>query len=281
MDNLEILKKAINVEVKNKYINLKGKNEFFSDFICSFIKRIIKTSSISDKWKAVLDCFQFYSTSSMPDRKKSIEFFVKILKIELSKQNNKKSDKKIDPFSDVTYVKGVGPKIASILNKLGIYTASDLLFYFPRKHIDYSKRTLISNLVENETVTVFGYIKSVESFITPKGLGVMKVKIVDETGSININFFYAKSSRYVLERSKRQFPKGSGIIISGVVKINSFDNKPTLENTTYSIMSEDFISNKNLNLARIVPIYSLSENLNVKTLRKAIIMSFNFLKIQL
>ena len=98
----------------------------------------------------------------------------------------------------------------------------------------------------------------------------MKVRIADETGSININFFYAKSSKYILERSKRQFPQGAGIVISGTVKLNSYDGKYTLENTTYSIMSEDFLTKDNLNLARIVPIYSLSENLNIKTLRKAI-----------
>ncbi len=52
------------------------------------------------------------------------------------------------------YIKGVGPKIAYILNKLGIYTASDLLYYFPRKHIDYSTRTRIRDLEEGMTTTI-------------------------------------------------------------------------------------------------------------------------------
>ena len=85
-----------------------------------------------------------------------------------------------------------------------------------------------------------------------------------------MNFFYAKSSNYILRRSKQQFPQGAGIIVSGTVKLNSYDGKYTLENTTYSIMSEDFVQKDNLNIGRIVPIYSLSENLNIKTLRKAI-----------
>ena len=90
------------------------------------------------------------------------------MKLELdenSKNPNLNTDKP-DPFSSVTYVKGVGPKVASMLNKLGVFTASDLLFYFPRKHIDYSQRTLIRNLQLGQTTTVFGYIKSVESFVT-------------------------------------------------------------------------------------------------------------------
>ena len=39
---------------------------------------------------------------------------------------------------DVMYIKGVGPKVAYKLNKLGIFTAQDLMMYFPKKHIDYS-----------------------------------------------------------------------------------------------------------------------------------------------
>ena len=103
---------------------------------------------------------------------------VNAIKSELlqKEEDKKEQDAKLNPYSSVTYVKGVGPKVAAILNKLGIYTASDLLFYLPRKHIDYSKRTLIKNLQEGDDTTVFGYIKRVEAFTTPKGLGVVKVK---------------------------------------------------------------------------------------------------------
>lgn len=269
--DLELIKKAINVEVKNKYINIRGKKQNFSDFMKTYIKKIIKESAIPERWKVILQYFNMYSTSSMPDRKKYIEYFSKVMRLELKQQSDTVTPEGVpDPHSSVTYVKGVGPKIAVMLNKLGIFTPSDLLFYFPRKHIDYSQRTFIKNLQNGQTTTVFGYIKTVDSFVTPKGLGVMKVKIADETGSINLNFFYAKSSKFILERTKRQFPTGAGIIVSGTVKLNSYDGKYTLENTNYSIMSEDFLTKDNLNLARIVPIYSLSENLNIKTLRKAI-----------
>ena len=273
MDNLELIKRAINVEVKNNYINIRGKNQNFSDFMAFHIRQHIKVSDSAERWKSILECFKIYSMASYIERKRYVEFFIKALKQELSSAEKVKNELK-NPFADVTYVKGVGPKIASMLHKLGIFTASDLLFYFPRKHIDYSQRTKIKHLEEGQTTTVFGHIKTVESFVTPKGLGIVKVRISDETGSIWLNFFYAKSTKYSLARIKQLFPKGAGIVISGTVKINSYDGQYTLENTTHSIMSEDFLSSskgsKNLNVARIVPIYSLSENLNVKTLRNAI-----------
>ena len=273
MDNgLEQIKKAIEVEAKYQYTDIRGKTKCFSAFMRGEIIKFIKTSSIPERWKFVLAHFEHYSMYTLPDRKKSIEYLVNAIKSELIQveENKKEKEAKLNPFSSVTYVKGVGPKIASILNKLGIFTASDLLFYLPRKHIDYSKRTFIKDLEQGEDTTVFGYIKTIEAFTTQKGLGVVKVKVQDESGSFLLNFFFNKSNKYALERTKSQFPKGAGIIISGTVKINKFDGSKTLDNTSYSIMSEDFLSKTNLHIGRIVPVYPLCENMNVKTLRNAI-----------
>ena len=145
-----------------------------------------------------------------------------------------------------------------MLHKLGIFTASDLLFYFPRKHIDYSERTKIKDFEEGKTITVFGHIKQTECYVTHNGLGVVKVKISDETGSFEINFFYAKCTNYSLAIKKRFFPKGAGIIISGTVAINSYNGKYALKNTSHSIMPQDFFKSsndvkENLNVGRIVP----------------------------
>lgn len=277
--NIEQIKKAIEIEAKFKYTDIRGKTKSFSSFIKGEIYKFIKTSQIPERWKFVLAHFEQYAIDTLPNRKKSIEYLINAIKSELiSKENININKNTITPFSDVTYIKGVGPKVASLLNKLGIFTASDLLFYLPRKHIDYSNRTLIKNLKEGQNTTIFGYIKQIESFTTPKGLGVIKVKIQDETGNIILNFFYGKSNKYMLERTKSQFPKGAGIIISGTVKLNNYDRSKTLENITYSIMSEDFLSSNNLNIGRIVPIYPLCENMNIKTLRKAIYNAIQLLK---
>ena len=59
-------------------------------------------------------------------------------------------------------------------------------------------------------------------------------------------------------------------MVSGTVKLNSYDGMLTLDKPTYSIMDDEVLAENNLNIGRLVPIYTLSENLNVKTLRKAI-----------
>ena len=170
------------------------------------------------------------------------------------------------------YVKGVGPKVAYKLNKLGIYTANDLMCYFPKKHVDYSSRTLIKNLKEGDNTTVFGYIKSVSAFNTKNNLSVVKVTVADESGNLELSFFNAKGNRFTLERTKAQFPHNAGIMLSGTVKVNNYNHKLTIDKPTYSIMTGEFLegNNTNLNLGRIVPVYTVCEDLSIKTLRKAI-----------
>ncbi len=181
---------------------------------------------------------------------------------------------------DVMYIKGVGPKVAYKLNKLGIFTAQDLMMYFPKKHIDYSSRTLIKKLQEGQTTTVFGYIKSVSSFNTKNNLSVTKVMIADESGRFELSFFNAKGNRYLLERMKAQFPVNAGIMVSGVVKRNNYTGLLTMDKPTYSIMTGEFLDNpdSNLNIARIVPIYTVCEDLSIKTLRKAIFNAIELYK---
>ena len=275
MDNLEQIKKAIEIEVKYKYINIDGKTRSFSSFICSELRREIKASK-NPKWKVLLEHFERYQTDTLPQRKKTLERLVNAIKADMAPQADVKQN--ITLKSDVMYLKGIGPKIAYILNKMGIYTVSDLLYYFPRKHVDYSTRTRIRDLEVGETTTIFGTIKSVEAFTTKNNLGVVKVRLNDGSGSINLNFFSSKTNKYTLERMKAQFPRGAGIMVSGMVKLNSYDGMLTLDKPTYSIMEDDILNPANINLARIVPIYPLSENLNIKTLRKAIFNTIQLFK---
>lgn len=277
MENLEQIKKALEIEVKYKYININGKTRSFSSFICSELRKEIKKSK-NPKWQVLLEHFERYQMDTLPQRKKSLERLVGVIKSETAEKTEEKHSETLSLKSDVMYLKGIGPKIAYILNKLGIYTVSDLLYYFPRKHVDYSTRTRIRDLEPGETTTIFGTIRSVQAFTTKNNLGVVKVGISDGSGRLDLNFFSSKSSKFTLERMKSQFPKGAGIMVSGTVKINSYDGMPTLDKPTYSIMDDEILNSSNLNLARIVPIYPLRENLNIKTLRKAIFNTIQLFK---
>ena len=87
---------------------------------------------------------------------------------------------------------------------------------------------------------------------------------------MELNYFYSKLNRYSIERYKAQFPKNAGIIVSGSVKKDNYTGMFTIDKPQHQIVTEDSFQTDNLNLGRIVPVYPLVENLNIKALRKAI-----------
>lgn len=273
--NLDQIKQAIDVEEKHQYIDIKGKESSFSGFMQKQLRNLYKFSKKNPKWLPLIEAFEHYPQENLPQRKKVIKRFISLLRSELnpateSIQTNDNFDKKDMYLQDVTYTKGVGPKVAYLLNKLGIFSVFDLINYFPRKHIDYSSRCFIKDLKVGTDVTIFGKITSLKAFTTRNNLSIINVKIADETASLELNFFYQKANKYMLERYKSQFPKDSSIIVSGTVKKDNYSGRFTIDKPQYQLINNDFYEGDNLHLGRIVPVYPLVENLNAKTLRRAI-----------
>lgn len=275
IENIQQIRQAIEVEQKNQYIDIRGRQSNFSGFILKQLHRLYKESKKNPKWLLLIKEFETYQMSSMPTRRKSVQRLVYTLREEISHDGEiKKTDLsqtiKNPAETNVIYVKGVGPKIGHLLNRLGIFTARDLLFYFPKRHIDYSSRTLIKDVKEGANVTVIGTIKSISAYNTRNNLGIINITVNDETGLIKLNFFYAKANKFLLERYKSQFIKGSNIIISGKAKIDKYSGTYTIDKPEYQVLSGEFDGKSNLNIARIVPVYQLVEGLSIKTLRRAI-----------
>ncbi|HNW57248.1 MAG TPA: ATP-dependent DNA helicase RecG [Bacteroidales bacterium] len=92
--------------------------------------------------------------------------------------------------TDITYLTGVGPKRAELLNKeLNIVTFRDLLYYFPYKYIDRTKFYKISELdPELPFVQIKGFIKGYST----EGRGPGKRLVADfydGTGTIKLVWF--------------------------------------------------------------------------------------------
>jgi ATP-dependent DNA helicase RecG len=92
--------------------------------------------------------------------------------------------------TNITYLPGVGPKRAEMLNKeLGIITFRDLLYNFPYKYIDRSKFYSISEL---ETDHPFVQIKGIIKGYYTEGHGARKRLVADfqdDTGNIKLIWF--------------------------------------------------------------------------------------------
>lgn len=90
---------------------------------------------------------------------------------------------------NVQFLKGVGPKKASILKKLGIENIYDLITYYPRRYEDQQNTTPIAELNVGETVNVQGKIVALAEKNTRRGLKLLTIILADNTGTIQLNFF--------------------------------------------------------------------------------------------
>ena len=57
----------------------------------------------------------------------------------------------------LSQLKGFGPKIGCIIQKLGIETVEDLLLYFPFRYDDFKNRQ-VSELLDGEKAVVIGTV---------------------------------------------------------------------------------------------------------------------------
>jgi len=276
LENKEAIKKALEIETKNRYINVVGKTKPFSKFILAEIKKIIKIFPKDEKWRNIYNDFSCYQMLSLAERIKLINKFCELLSAPYVEKTPTDEVKKVysnDPnTTDVTYCKGVGPKISQLLNKLKIFTVMDLLNYFPSRHIDYSNRTKIRDIQEGENVAIFGEIREVNIHNSPNkaGLTILTITVSDGTGRVKSTWFYKKVNRKMQEHYKARYPKGANIILSGVAKQDKFFGGFSIEKQEATVISADFEQKDIIHNARIVPVYPLCENMNAKTLRKAI-----------
>lgn len=95
--------------------------------------------------------------------------------------------------SEVRFLKGVGEKRAQQLNRLGVYSVCDLLYFFPRKYIDYENPYQISSAPFDTACVVKATVLKVSPGVRIKGgRTLFKVVCGDETARLNLTFFNAE-----------------------------------------------------------------------------------------
>ena len=157
---------------------------------------------------------------------------------------------------NVQYLKGIGPKRAEKLNKLGIYTVGDLLYYFPRQFEDRSSIKKIIQLEDEEKATVKAKITNIESYKPKNDLTVTRIDVRDDTGFAKLVFF---NREYI----KNTFRVGDSILAFGKVKKNG----RFIELTSCEV---EYLSNDPKNLGKMVPVYQLSNGVSAGDIRGVI-----------
>jgi ATP-dependent DNA helicase RecG len=154
----------------------------------------------------------------------------------------------------LTVLQGVGPKNSESLEKLGMQTLGDMLYYFPRRYEDYSQLKPIQSLMYNDVVTVLGSVQSVHTRPIRGGkASIIEVMISDGTGSLRLSFF---NQPWLANR----FKEGDAISVSG--KIDQYLGRIVMNSPDWEPVEVE-----SLHTNRIVPIYALTERITQKWLR--------------
>lgn len=153
--------------------------------------------------------------------------------------------------SSIQYIKGVGPKRAKNLERLGIRTIEDLIYNIPWRYEDRSELKMVSDLKPGETQTIMGWVKApVLRRTSRKRFSIFEFLLDDSTGVLKIIFFNQPFLKEI-------FPENKKVVLSGSVVWNRYKKYHLLmENPRFEILdSDDQDQYELLHMGRIVPIY--------------------------
>ena len=163
--------------------------------------------------------------------------------------------------TSVQYCKGIGPKRAELLNRLGISTVEDALSYIPWRYEDRGNLRKIGRLTFGSYETVSGEVVSAEVVSTKRQrVKIFELLITDKSGMLIGSWFNQPFM-------KKTFKPHQKVILSGIVKANPYKGGiPQIDNPDYEIMEDDEADNL-IHTGRTVPIYRTTAGLSVRYLR--------------
>ncbi|MBW4441330.1 MAG: ATP-dependent DNA helicase RecG [Plectolyngbya sp. WJT66-NPBG17] len=291
------LQKALSVEADRGFNDLEGNQFRFSEFLRLSLTESTEALPKSEKERCQTIANQFakYSDLEFAQRQHLVAETRRFLyQVKKSEENPaEKPPRKVVPVAArpataptpetpardvpltqaVTYLPGIGSKSAEKLAKLGLYYVRDVLYYYPRDHIDYAKQVNIRDLEVGQTVTIVATIKNCNCFTSPRNskLTILELTIQDSSGQMKISRFYMGSrfaGRGWQEQQKRIYPKGASIAASGLVKQTKFG--VSLEDPDLEVLDQEGESLNSPTVGRIVPVYPLTEGVGADLVRRVV-----------
>lgn len=153
----------------------------------------------------------------------------------------------------ITTLRGVGPRTAEQLQKLGLNTIGDMLAFYPRRYVDYSALKPISRLEYGEQVTIIGTVWETSVPRAKSRRKIVRSIIGDGTGTIECTWF---NQPWLANKLKA----GTAMMISG--KVDRYLGRLTFQSPEWELVDKE-----QLHTGRIVPIYPLTAGLGAKNLR--------------
>jgi ATP-dependent DNA helicase RecG len=172
-----------------------------------------------------------------------------------------------NPLSaSIANITGVGPKLTELFAKKGIGTLEDALYFLPRAYEDRRHLTPMRQLRANQasqTSTVMGKVVRTKS-VKRGRQSTFEVVLSDGTGDLILFWFHAYPAL------RQEFQEGATFVVYGEVKF--FGAFPRMAHPEFEAVNEMNQGKPvvTANFGRIVPIYSETEGLHQKLIRRII-----------
>ncbi len=161
-------------------------------------------------------------------------------------------------FKPVQYVKGVGPRRAAHLERLGILTLYDLATHYPARYYDRRTMTPLSALAGGAAVTVQGVVTSIRSWVSRRRrISILEASIEDGEGRATLVWF----NQPYREKDLRV---GDTLAVSG--KVQAGEARISVEE--FEILAE---GREPVHAAGLVPSYRATQGLGRRILRELVL----------
>ena len=154
-------------------------------------------------------------------------------------------------------MKYVGPQRAELLAKLGLRTAADVLFYFPRAYQDLSALRPIDQLEPGQLASVVGTIEEFDVRTTASGMTILGMLLRDGVHYLRCVWFNQPWIR-------GKFPIHSRVLVAGEVRGTPL--RWEIVHPHVEILSDD----EDAPAGRILPVYPLTEGIAQSQMRRIV-----------
>jgi ATP-dependent DNA helicase RecG len=155
--------------------------------------------------------------------------------------------------SPITVIRGISSALAAKFGKLGVNTVRDLLYFFPRRHLDYSQVKSIAQLTEGEQTIIANVWQSREVMLG--GRRGTEAVVGDETGNMRVVWF---NQPYLAKK----LLTNARIVISG--RVSLFHGRHVFESPEWELLEDKEL----IHTGRLVPLYPLTQGLRPRQVRK-------------
>jgi ATP-dependent DNA helicase RecG len=166
--------------------------------------------------------------------------------------SRQKRDEDLD--SPITVIKGISTSAEKKFAKLNVHTVRDLVYFFPRRYVDYSQKKPISDLIDGEEQTTIGTMWQARVATLGNRQGTEAI-IGDQTGNIRAVWF---NQPYLAKR----FRTNARIVVSGPVRL--FKGHKVFESPEWELLGDKEL----IHTGRLVPVYPLTQGLYPRQVRK-------------